>query len=247
MLADLTGVRQTLEGDSRKWYVVDKFSAEHWPPFVCTVFSPRTFGCYLLTTPPVTFQTQPSAGYHGLKFFDIFGPLAFIIRLRVEILRDFGPALNPFAAQQLLLGLETLSLRCERHGENALKLAQWLEKNEHVAWVSYPGLPSHESYSLALKYLPRGFGGMLCFGMKASGTKAPSIVGREVVDGFKLISNLANVGDAKTLAIHPWTTTHDQLTDQEKTRSGVTEVSLVVRIRCEANTNTGSDPHIDGN
>lgn len=170
-------------------------------------------------------MTQPSAGYHGLKFFDHFGHLTFSVRLRVEILRDFGPALNPFAAQQLLLGIESLSLRCERHAENALKLASWLDRNDHVAWVSYPGLPSHASHTLAKRYLQRGFGGMLCFGMKAVGSRAASAVGSEVVDGFKLISNLANVGDAKTLAIHPWTTTHEQLTDQEKARSGVTEVS----------------------
>jgi O-acetylhomoserine/O-acetylserine sulfhydrylase len=144
-------------------------------------------------------MTEPSDGYHGLKFFDAFGPITFIIRLRVEILRDLGSAMNPFAAQQLLLGLETLSLRCERHAENALKLAQWLEKNENVSWVSYPGLASHKSNELAKKYLPRGFGGVLSFGVKGGGE-----AGSQVVDGFKLISNLANVGDSKTLAIHPW-------------------------------------------
>jgi O-acetylhomoserine/O-acetylserine sulfhydrylase len=166
-------------------------------------------------------MTEPSDGYHGLKFWDTFGPITFIIRLRVEILRDLGAALNPFAAQQLLLGIETLSLRCERHAENALKLAQWLEKNENVAWVSYPGLSSHQSHELAKKYLPRGFGGVLSFGVKG-GEKA----GSQVVDNFKLISNLANVGDSKTLAIHPWSTTHEQLSDEEKESSGVTNVSI---------------------
>lgn len=165
-------------------------------------------------------MTQPSDGYHGLKFWETFGPITFIIRLRVEILRDLGAALNPFAAQQLLLGIETLSLRCERHAENALKLAKWLETNENVAWVSYPGLPSHGSHELAKKYLPRGFGGVLSFGVKG-GEKA----GSQVVDNFKLVSNLANVGDSKTLAIHPWSTTHEQLTDEEKASSGVTDVS----------------------
>lgn len=168
-------------------------------------------------------MTEPSDGYHGLKFWDTFGPITFIIRLRVEILRDLGAALNPFAAQQLLLGIETLSLRCERHAENALKLAQWLEKNENVAWVSYPGLKSHQSHELAKKYLPRGFGGVLSFGVKGG-----EAAGSQVVDNFKLISNLANVGDSKTLAIHPWSTTHEQLTDEEKLSSGVTEVSCVI-------------------
>lgn len=168
-------------------------------------------------------MTEPSDGYHGLKFWETFGPITFIIRLRVEILRDLGAALNPFAAQQLLLGIETLSLRCERHAENALKLAQWLEKNENVAWVSYPGLKSHQSHELAKKYLPRGFGGVLSFGVKGG-----EAAGSQVVDNFKLISNLANVGDSKTLAIHPWSTTHEQLTDEEKLSSGVTEVSCVI-------------------
>ena len=147
-------------------------------------------------------MTEPSDGYHGLKFYDAFGPITFIIRLRVEILRDLGSALNPFAAQQLLLGIETLSLRCERHAENALKLARWLEKNPYVSWVSYPGLESHSSHDLAKKYLPRGFGGVLSFGVKGGGE-----AGSQVVDNFKLISNLANVGDSKTLAIHPWVCT----------------------------------------
>lgn len=167
-------------------------------------------------------MTEPSDGYHGLKFFDTFGAITYAIRLRVEILRDLGSALNPFAAQQLLLGIETLSLRCERHAFNALKLAKWLEQNENVAWVSYPGLESHKSHGLAKKYLPRGFGGVLSFGVKG-GEKA----GSQVVDNFKLISNLANVGDSKTLAIHPWSTTHEQLSDEEKASSGVTNVSWI--------------------
>ncbi len=129
---------------------------------------------------------DPAEGYHGLKFWDTFGPITFAIRVRLEVLRDLGTALNPFAAQQFLLGLETLSLRGERHASNALKLAQWLEKHEHVAWVSYPGLESHPSHELAKKYLPRGFGGVLSFGVKGG-----SEAGSQIVDGFKLISNLA--------------------------------------------------------
>jgi O-acetylhomoserine/O-acetylserine sulfhydrylase len=193
-------------------------------------------------------MSEPSEGYHGLKFWDTFGKLSFIVRVRVEILRDGGMALNPFAAQQLLLGVETLSLRCERHAQNALALAQWLEKNEHVSWVSYPGLKSHASHELAKKYLPRGFGGVLSFGVKGDAD-----AGSQVVDGFKLISNLANVGDAKTLAIRkypgsvrdrctcfansfsadPWSTTHEQLSDEEKTNSGVTEDLIRISVGIE--------------
>ena len=141
-------------------------------------------------------MVEPSAGYHGLKFWETFGPITFIIRARVEILRDLGATLNPFAAQQLLIGLETLSLRAERHGENALALARWLEKNDHVSWVSYPGLESHPYHETAKKYLKRGSGGVLSFGVKGG-----AAAGSNVVEGFKLISHLANVGDSKTLAI----------------------------------------------
>ncbi len=164
-------------------------------------------------------MVEPSPGYHGLRFWDTFGKITFAIRVRVEILRDLGSSLNPFGAFQLLQGIETLSLRAERHAFNSLALAKWLEKNPHVSWVSYPGLESHPSHELAKKYLKRGFGGVLSFGVKGGGT-----AGSQVVDGFKLISNLANVGDSKTLAIHPWSTTHEQLSDEEKAASGVTEV-----------------------
>ncbi|KAF5612587.1 o-acetylhomoserine (thiol)-lyase [Fusarium subglutinans] len=170
---------------------------------------------------------EPSEGYHGLKFYETFGNITFIIRARVEILRDLGSTLNPFAAQQLLLGLETLSLRAERHAQNALALAQYLEKSPYVSWVSYPGLKSHPYHETAKKYLKRGFGGVLSFGVKGGGA------GSEVVDGFKLISNLANVGDAKTLAIHPWSTTHEQLSDDEKRSSGVTEDLIRISVGIE--------------
>ncbi|GAO17671.1 hypothetical protein UVI_02058560 [Ustilaginoidea virens] len=139
---------------------------------------------------------EPSEGYHGLKFWETFGNVAFAIRARVEVQRDLGAALNPFAAQQLLLGIETLSLRAERHAQNALALAKYLEGSAHVSWVSYPGLESHAHHKAARKYLTKGFGGVLSFGVKGGGA-----AGSQVVDGFKLISNLANVGDAKTLAI----------------------------------------------
>lgn len=173
-------------------------------------------------------MVEPSPGYHGLKFWETFGPITFAIRVRVEILRDLGSALNPFGAFQLIQGIETLSLRAERHAFNALTLAKWLEASPHVSWVSYPGLESHPSHELAKKYLKRGFGGVLSFGVKGGGA-----AGSQVVDGFKLISNLANVGDSKTLAIHPWSTTHEQLSDEEKLASGVTEDLIRISVGTE--------------
>jgi len=163
-------------------------------------------------------MVEPSEGYHGLKFWETFGPITFIIRARVETLRDLGACLNPFAAQQLLLGIETLSLRAERHAQNALALAKYLQSSPYVSWVSYPGLENHPSHETAKRYLKRGFGGVLSFGVKGGGA-----AGSQIVDGFKLISNLANVGDSKSLAIHPWTTTHEQLSDEERQSSGVSE------------------------
>ncbi|KAI8955883.1 Cys/Met metabolism PLP-dependent enzyme-domain-containing protein [Xylaria longipes] len=173
-------------------------------------------------------MVEPSEGYHGLKFWDTFGPITFIIRARVEILRDLGACLNPFAAQQLLIGIETLSLRAERHAQNALALAKYLESSPYVSWVSYPGLENHGHHAVAKKYLKRGFGGVLSFGVKGGGA-----AGSQIVDGFKLISNLANVGDSKTLAIHPWTTTHEQLSDEERVSSGVTEDLIRISVGTE--------------
>ncbi|KAI1376137.1 O-acetylhomoserine ami [Hypoxylon crocopeplum] len=173
-------------------------------------------------------MVEPSDGYHGLKFWETFGPVTFAIRVRVEILRDLGSCLNAFAAQQLILGIETLSLRAERHAQNALALAKYLESSPYVSWVSYPGLANHPSHELAKKYLKRGFGGVLSFGVKGGGA-----AGSQIVDGFKLISNLANVGDSKTLAIHPWTTTHEQLSDEEKISSGTTEDLIRISVGTE--------------
>ncbi|RYP22565.1 hypothetical protein DL765_001623 [Monosporascus sp. GIB2] len=173
-------------------------------------------------------MVEPSDGYHGLRFWDTFGPITFIIRIRVEMLRDIGPCLSPFAAHELLLGIETLSLRAERHAQNSLALAKYLEASPYVSWVSYPGLESHASHALAKKYLKRGFGGVLSFGVKGE-----SGAGSQIVDGFKMISNLANVGDSKTLAIHPWTTTHEQLSDEEKASSGVTEDLIRISVGTE--------------
>ena len=148
--------------------------------------------------------------------------------MRVEILRDLGSCLNPFGAFQLIQGLETLHLRCERHASNTLALAHWLVAHPKVSWVSYPGLESHPSHELAKKYCTRGFGGVLSFGVVGGETN-----GTFVVDNLKLVSNLANVGDAKTLAIHPSSTTHEQLTDEEKVTSGVTADLIRVSVGIE--------------
>ncbi|KDQ07137.1 hypothetical protein BOTBODRAFT_180964 [Botryobasidium botryosum FD-172 SS1] len=173
--------------------------------------------------------TEPSEGYHGLKFGEKFGPTAFAVKLRLEILRDVGSTLNPFAAFLLLQGLETLSLRMERHCENALALARWLEKNPHVSWVSYPGLPSHPSHDRAKQILrPNTFGGILSFGVKGGAS-----IGGEVVDRLKLANNLANVGDAKTLFIHPSTATRRQLSEEEQLASGVKPDMIRVSVGIE--------------
>jgi len=174
--------------------------------------------------------TEPSEGYHGLKFSETFGAIAYIVKVRVEILRDLGPALNPFAAFLLLQGLETLSLRAQRHSENALALAQFLSAHPKVKWVSYLGLDAHPSHALAEKLfrVKNAFGGVLSFGVKGD-VKAAS----KTVDSLKLASNLANVGDAKTLVIHPATTTHQQLTNEEQLASGVTPDLIRVSVGIE--------------
>lgn len=168
--------------------------------------------------------TEPSEGYHGMKFWEIFGEgnplglpnISFIIRTRVEGLRDFGPALSPFNSFLFLQGLETLSLRVERHSSNALALATWLESHPSVEFVWYPGLKSSQYHDLAIKYLKNGFGGILQFGIKGGLEN-----GKKFIDSLQLISHLANVGDAKSLAIHPASTTHEQLSDAERAASGV--------------------------
>jgi len=173
--------------------------------------------------------TEPSEGYHGLKFWDTFGPISFAIKLRVEILRDLGATLNPFAAFQLITGVETLSLRAQRHCDNALALAKHLETHPKVSWVLYPGLESHPSHKLAKKLLrPNTFGGVLSFGIKGDASTAS-----RVVDSLKLASHLANVGDAKTLVIHPATTTHQQLSEEEQLASGVTADLIRVSVGIE--------------
>ena len=175
--------------------------------------------------------TEPSEGYHGLKFWEVFGEgnplglpnIAFIIRARVEGLRDYGASQSPFNSFLNLQGVETLSLRVERQVQNALGLAQWLEAHPQVEFVWYPGLKSSPYHELAKKYLTNGFGGVLQFGIKGGIEN-----GGKFIDSLKLISHLANVGDAKTLAIHPASTTHQQLSDKEREAAGV--LSNLIRI-----------------
>lgn len=178
--------------------------------------------------------TEPSEGYHGLVFNDVFGiggpfgNIQFIIRARVEGLRDFGPSQSPFNAWLNIQGLETLSLRVQRHVDNALQLAKWLEQHPQVASVNYPGLESSSYHDLAKKYLKNGFGGVLSFEIKGDKAQAS-----QVINNLKLVSHLANVGDAKTLIIQPSATTHQQLSDEEQLSAGVKPASLRVAVGIE--------------
>ncbi|HEY0930352.1 MAG TPA: O-acetylhomoserine aminocarboxypropyltransferase/cysteine synthase family protein, partial [Gemmatimonas sp.] len=169
-----------------------------------------------------SFYKEPEPAYHGLVFSDAFGNLdganiAYAIRLRVLLLRDIGAALSPFNAFLFLQGLETLPLRIRQHSANALRLAQYLESHPSVAWVKYPGLAAHDSHRHAAKYLAKGFGGVLTFGVRGGEAAA-----QRFIKETKLFSLLANVGDAKSLVIHPWTTTHEQLSETERRAAGVT-------------------------
>jgi O-acetylhomoserine (thiol)-lyase len=180
--------------------------------------------------------TEPSEGYHGLKFWDVFGEgnplglpnIAFIIRARVEGLRDYGTSQSPFNSFLLLQGIETLSLRAQRHGDNALALAQWLEKHPSVEYVIYPGLESSPYHGLAKKYLTNGYGGVLQVGIKGGKEKAAALI-----EALQLASHLANVGDAKTLVIHPASTTHEQLGEAEQLASGVKPNQIRVSVGIE--------------
>ena len=178
--------------------------------------------------------TAPSASYHGMVMNDVFGiggpfgNIQFIIRCRVEGLRDWGPSQSPFNSFLLLQGLETLSLRVERTCENALALAQWLQTLPDVASVSYPGLSSHPTHAMAKKYLTRGFGGVLSFDLKGDRARA-----EKFINNLKLISHLANVGDAKTLIIHPASTTHSQLSASEQASAGVQPGMLRISLGIE--------------
>src|SRR5690554_4184754 len=178
--------------------------------------------------------TEPSEGYHGLKFWEVFGAdglfgnIAFIIRARVEGLRDLGTALSPFNSFLLIQGLETLSLRVQRHVDNTLALAKWLQSHPQVDKVNYPGLPDSPFYANAKKYLKNGFGGVLSFEVKGGKEKATAFI-----DNLKLTSHLANVGDTKTLIIQPAATTHQQLSDEDQLAAGISPSMLRVSVGIE--------------
>ncbi|HXB70274.1 MAG TPA: O-acetylhomoserine aminocarboxypropyltransferase/cysteine synthase family protein [Candidatus Acidoferrales bacterium] len=171
---------------------------------------------------------EPSKGYHGIRFYETFGDFAYIMKARVEGLRDFGPALSPFNSFQFLQGLETLKLRMQCHSENALAVAQFLERHRAVAWVNYPCLPASPYRALAERYLPRGAGGVLTFGIRG-GLEA----GRRFIEALQLFSHLANIGDAKSLVIHPASTTHQQLTSEEKLAGGITDDLIRLSVGLE--------------
>jgi len=161
-------------------------------------------------------MTEPSPGYHGVRFFETFGNFGFTMKCRMEGMRTFGPALSPFNAFLLLQGVETLSLRMERHCSNALAVAQHLEQHPKVAWVNYPGLPQHPDHALAQKYMPKGAGAVLSFGVKGG-----AAAGQTFIESVEFLSHLANIGDAKTLVIHPASTTHRQLSEEQQIAAGV--------------------------
>lgn len=172
---------------------------------------------------------EPDPSYHGMRFYDTFGPLTFALRARVRTLRDQGACLSPFNSFLVIQGIETLGLRMARHSENALAVAEHLSAHPKVAWVLYPGLPNHVSYTAAQRYLPDGASGLIGFGVQG-GREA----GRRFINCLKLFSHLANIGDARSLAIHPATTTHQQLTDDEQLASGVTPDFVRLSVGIEA-------------
>jgi O-acetylhomoserine (thiol)-lyase len=176
--------------------------------------------------------TEPDPSYHGLRFTEAFGPLAFILKARVQGLRDTGAALSPFNAFLILQGIETLHLRLERHSENALAVAKHLEQHPGVEWVNYPGLASSAYAERAKKYLPNGAGALVTFGIKAGKSSNAYDAGKKLIDSLELFSLLANIGDAKSLVIHPASTTHQQLSAEEQASTGVTpeQVRLSVGI-----------------
>ncbi len=173
--------------------------------------------------------TEPDPSYHGLRYLEAFGELAYIIKVRVQLLRDIGACLSPFNAFLFLQGLETLPLRMERHCQNAMEVARFLKEHPRVSWVNYPGLEDHPSHETALRYLDGGFGAILTFGVKGGYEPA-----RRFINSLRLFSLLANVGDAKSLVIHPASTTHAQLSEEEREKSGVTEDLIRLSIGIEA-------------
>lgn len=173
--------------------------------------------------------TEPDPSYHGLVYWEALANLSYIIKMRVSLLRDMGACISPFNSFQIIQGLETLHVRMARHVENARAVAQWLESNPLVTWVNYPGLASHKDHARAVRYLPKGEGAIIGFGIKG-GLEA----GRKFIDSVKLLSHLANIGDAKSLVIHPASTTHQQLSPEEQAATGVTAdfIRLSVGIEC---------------
>jgi O-acetylhomoserine (thiol)-lyase len=172
--------------------------------------------------------TEPSAGYHGLIYHEALGNAAFIAKVRIEGLRDYGAALSPLNAFQIIQGLETLPIRVQKHSENGLALAEWLETQEEVAWVNYPGLKSSKYYALAQEYLPKGQNGIVTFGLKGGFEAA-----KKVADQTKLFSLVANIGDTKSLIIHPTSTTHQQLSEEEQIATGVTKDLIRLSVGIE--------------
>ncbi len=172
--------------------------------------------------------TEPSAGYHGLKYYEVLGAASFIAKVRIEGLRDLGASLSPFNAFQIIQGLETLSIRIKKHSENALELAKWLQKRPEVAWVNYPGLISSKYYDLAQQYLPEGQSGIVTFGLKGGYEAA-----KKVADETQFFSLLANIGDTKSLIIHPASTTHQQLSEEQQITTGVTKDLIRLSVGLE--------------
>ena len=181
--------------------------------------------------------TEPDPSYHGMKFHETFGPmnLSYLLKIRTQLLRDLGPAMSPFNAFLFLQGLETLHLRMERHCENALAVAKFLEGHEKVSWVNYTGLESHPSYALGQKYMPNGQGAIMGFGIAGDTPEQQQANGIKLINNVKLFSHLANVGDSKSLIIHPSSTTHQQLTLEEQQSTGVTPdfVRLSIGTECK--------------
>jgi O-acetylhomoserine (thiol)-lyase len=175
----------------------------------------------------------PSAAYHDLKFYDTFGHYGFLMKARAETVRDTGACLSPFNAFLLIQGLETLSLRMLRQSESALRVARFLEGHPAVAWVAYAGLPSHPDHALAAKYLPDGAGAVFSFGLKAGSAAEGRAAGRRFIEGLRLFSHLANIGDVRSLVIHPASTTHQQLSDEELAKGGVSPELIRLSIGLE--------------
>ena len=172
--------------------------------------------------------TEPSAGYHGLKYYEVLGASSFIAKVRIEGLRDLGASLSPFNAFQIIQGLETLAIRIKKHSENALELAKWLQNQSEVAWVNYPGLTSSKYYDLAQHYLPKGQSGVVTFGLKSGFDGA-----KKVADGTKLFALVANIGDTKSLIIHPASTTHQQLSEAQQISTGVSKDLIRLSVGLE--------------